>query len=324
MTRGYAKILVAIRDLDHMGAAPLKAAALAARAARIELFHVLTGPVTIPVAGVGKARESMLAGMQALVTHARRRLERVAKAPALRNHRVSVHVTWDHPPADSIVRRALTIGADLVIAGIQERRFAGRLLLVNSDWELIRECPCALLLTHAAGRYRGNAVIAAVDPFHANDKPAYLDKRLLDTARAASIALDADLHLFHAYTPLAALVAAASIQAMPLFMPDDDADHYARRIHRKVDALARRARIPEANCHVGPGDVTLRLQDVVRRTRADLIVMGALSRSGLKRVFVGNTAERVLDRLPCDMLVVKPRGFRTRVARVSRSYRTAR
>jgi universal stress protein E len=49
--------------------------------------------------------------------------------------------------------------------------------------------------------------------------------------------------------------------------------------------------------------------------------MGAVSRSGLKRVFIGNTAERVLDALPCDVLVVKPAHFASRVERRSRGMR---
>jgi universal stress protein E len=44
--------------------------------------------------------------------------------------------------------------------------------------------------------------------------------------------------------------------------------------------------------------------------RADLVIMGAVSRSGLKGLFLGNTAEDVLDRLHCDLLIVKPDGFK--------------
>jgi universal stress protein E len=43
--------------------------------------------------------------------------------------------------------------------------------------------------------------------------------------------------------------------------------------------------------------------------RADAVVMGAVSRSGLKGLFIGNTAEDVLDRLHCDLVIVKPEGF---------------
>jgi phospholipid/cholesterol/gamma-HCH transport system permease protein len=34
------------------------------------------------------------------------------------------------------------------------------------------------------------------------------------------------------------------------------------------------------------------------------------SRSGLKGLFLGNTAEDVLDRLHCDLIIVKPEGFK--------------
>ena len=34
--------------------------------------------------------------------------------------------------------------------------------------------------------------------------------------------------------------------------------------------------------------------------------MGAVSRRGLQRTFIGSTAEKVLDHLPCDLLIVKP------------------
>jgi universal stress protein E len=54
------------------------------------------------------------------------------------------------------------------------------------------------------------------------------------------------------------------------------------------------------------GDPAIALPALVRSMRAGLVVMGAMSRSGLKRVFIGNTAERVLDTLLWDVLVVRP------------------
>jgi nucleotide-binding universal stress UspA family protein len=53
------------------------------------------------------------------------------------------------------------------------------------------------------------------------------------------------------------------------------------------------------------GDPATELPYLAKSVRARLVVMGAVSRSGLKRVFIGNTAERVLDSLGCDVLVVK-------------------
>jgi universal stress protein E len=42
---------------------------------------------------------------------------------------------------------------------------------------------------------------------------------------------------------------------------------------------------------------------------ADIVVMGAVSRSDLQRVLIGSTAERVLEKMPCDVLVVRAPDF---------------
>jgi hypothetical protein len=49
--------------------------------------------------------------------------------------------------------------------------------------------------------------------------------------------------------------------------------------------------------------------------------MGAMSRLGLKRLLIGNTAEGVLDHLTCDVLVIKPVGLIKRLPRTRRRVR---
>ena len=41
--------------------------------------------------------------------------------------------------------------------------------------------------------------------------------------------------------------------------------------------------------------------------------MGAVARNRWKRLFIGATAERTLEHLPCDLLIVKPDWFQTPV-----------
>jgi universal stress protein E len=61
--------------------------------------------------------------------------------------------------------------------------------------------------------------------------------------------------------------------------------------------------------HVAQGGAREQLLALTDRLRADVVVMGAVSRSGLERLFIGSTAEEVLDRVPCDLLIVKADGF---------------
>jgi universal stress protein E len=42
-----------------------------------------------------------------------------------------------------------------------------------------------------------------------------------------------------------------------------------------------------------------------RDRQADLVVMGAVARWSMQRTVIGSTAERVLDHLPCDILIVR-------------------
>ena len=49
--------------------------------------------------------------------------------------------------------------------------------------------------------------------------------------------------------------------------------------------------------------------DEVKQRDPDLLVMGTLSRGGIAGLLVGNTAEKVLERVDCSLLTVKPEDF---------------
>jgi universal stress protein E len=61
------------------------------------------------------------------------------------------------------------------------------------------------------------------------------------------------------------------------------------------------------------GDPAKLLPKLATDLDAGLVVMGAIARNSLQRVFVGSTTEQVLDKLPCDLLIVKPDWFSTSV-----------
>ena len=55
------------------------------------------------------------------------------------------------------------------------------------------------------------------------------------------------------------------------------------------------------------------LPRVAEEIDASVVVMGAVARNRWKRLFIGATAERTLEHLPCDLLIVKPDWFQTPV-----------
>jgi universal stress protein E len=293
------RLLVAIRDLHHPPRIELRKAAELARAANasIELFHCASTSLD-----TDNSR------------HAEARLQQFARLPSLRGLKVSYHGNSDYPPHEAIVRRALKIEADLVIAATHTRGIAGRLLLRNTDWELIRQCPLPLLLVKSTRAYANSVILAAVDPFHRHSKPANLDARLLDFGGAVARLFKGSLHAFHAYMPLVSLVPMPAGPAVPIGPPPEVETAHGELIVSELSRIAKSAGIPPRACHVRMGVASSELCALAKSLKASMVVMGAVSRSALKRVFIGSTAENVLDDLRCDVLILKPRGFKTSVS----------
>jgi universal stress protein E len=192
-------------------------------------------------------------------------------------------------------------------------------LLHLTDWELLRLSPVPVLLVKSPRPYRRPAVLAALDPGHAFSKPAKLDQEILRVAGLVTDALHGTLHAVHAYLPLPPVPVSGELMTANI----------AARIRADARAKARAAfrgalktaKIPPSRQHLVASYPANGIQDVARKTRSAIVVMGAVSRSGLKRVFIGNTAESVLDQLACDLLIVKPARFVSGVARARRGVR---
>jgi universal stress protein E len=148
-------------------------------------------------------------------------------------------------------------------------------------------------------------VLAALDPGQARGKPAELDGVILDAAEHLRACLNGDLHVLHAFNA-AALIAARS--ALPADSDCDTSDVIRTerlRLEQAFRTLIDSRRVHVARLHLEDGAAAEVLCRVAADLAADVTVMGAISRSQLRERLLGSTAERVLDRLPCDVLVVK-------------------
>jgi universal stress protein E len=310
-------ILVAIGDVRRNPRSELRKAATLARAARatVELFHAIDEPDPERSYPETATWEEVEQHRAAIVEKYQRRLERFARDATLRGLTVRCTAVWDYPAHAAVIRSALAARSGLVIAAARGHRFGARLLLRNTDWELIRHCPVPLLIVKSSRPYRRPLVLAAVDPYHAHARPADLDARLLEASGEIVRLLHGSLQVFHAYMPLVT-VEPMAVAAPPLIiMPPEAEQAHTQQVMRTICQLAGKAGIARNRCHLRMGEVADQLSAFARRSGAAIVVMGAVSRSGIARLFIGNTAERTLDRLTCDALIVKPRGFRSGVER---------
>ena len=312
------KILVAVKDPTAKSLPAVDKAAQLARAfgAGLELFHGITEQIPMDVnvyqkGGVAGAQHSI----RARYYEALHRLERRLSDSGLE---VRVSADWDYPAHEAIVRCARRVKADLIVAECHAGRRLAPWLLHLTDWELLRMSPLPVLLVKSAKPYEAPAILAALDPSHVFAKPAKLDDVILSEAGRFSRALRGSVHALHAYSPMpTAITPVASAEALMSVQTLPELEAKARK--NLTRAVGRR--VPRTRQHLVPDVAVDAIPQTARKIGAALVVMGAVSRSGMQRMLIGNTAERVLSRLPCDVLVVKPKRFVTHVKRKVRGAR---
>ena len=220
---------------------------------------------------------------------------------------VTTEIVEDRSIAEAVLERAEDSRPRFVMKGTQFHSTAERSMLVDTDWYLARTCPYPLWFVKASQFAEAPVIVAAVDPTHNHDKPAILDDTIIQSAKMVSGLLDGELHLFHSYHRLTEISALAIKAIKPVKLEIEKIDKKIKKEHRDaLDALAKRNDIAEEYVHQLPGRTSELLPSFVRSKNAQLVVMGALSRWGFKRMAIGSTAERVMDHLPCDILIVKP------------------
>jgi len=311
------RIMFAVRSPGGVGSGELaKVAQLAVGLeAEVELFHCVFDPdIARPERLSSKGLEE---DIKELVDRRHKRLEQTAGRLRAQGVSVRTSVRWDHPTYEGIVRQVLRLEPSLVIAQSSRRGRAVRLVLTQTDYKLIETCPCPVLFIKNGQPYTDAVIVAAVDPARSHGKPAALDDEILTAAGTIRTALKGSLRLFHAAAPWDGARAMRDLQSLPEEVVEDVHGAYSRSIQAPVIALARRHKVAETFVQVVEGDAAELLPGVVRNEPAQIVALGAVSRSRLGRALIGHTSERLLDAIECDVLVVKPPAFRTPVARAS-------
>jgi universal stress protein E len=305
------RILVAIKNPASRRQPALRKAAQLAQAsgATLELFHAISDPVFLDAflmqgltlqQGQRQQRERMLA-----------KLEKLAAPLRQSGLPVQVQCDWDYPAYEAIIRRAVRGRAGLIVAERHARRHVLPWLLRFNDWELLRRSPLPVLLVKQEKPWRAPAVLAAIDPSHGFAKPARLDAQILDAASTMATVLGGTLHVAHAFAGVSLL--GATLDPVPTATAETIERQAVREARKAFVDSVERSPARGARRHFVTGQAVDLIPLLVRRQRIGLVVMGAVSRSGLQRLVIGDTAEQVLDSLPCDALVVKPASFKSRV-----------
>jgi universal stress protein E len=203
-------------------------------------------------------------------------VERLAERPRGLGYSVTTEVEIKPNWREAITTALAREPCILAIKNMTEQSRLTRWIRETSDWRLLRDSTCPILLLKSYARRHLKRVLVAIK--HQTDDDAYraANDRLLETGRTIADTVGAELHVLTAY---------------------QNEDYPDRQ------KLADRCGLPRNRVHAAAGSADAVIAAITRDLEADLVVIARVGQPGSGKN-VGRTAEKVIDSLYCNILVL--------------------
>ena len=207
----------------------------------------------------------------------------------------------DERPVFALARRVLRGGIDLVVVGKRNEPAEDERNLGSVASKALRKVPGPVWVVEPLPGVDPGPVLAATDLEEVGDEATRLGAWL---ARQRGTAL----HVVHAYQlPFELIHEEARV-------PREEHERKLKALHdgaeQRIRAGLEGAELPDSlELHVGCTTPSRAIQAAIELARPSLLVMGTISRGGIAGWMFGDTAERLLHRIGCSILAVKPADF---------------
>ena len=220
-------------------------------------------------------------------------------------------------PFLEIIRQVLRAKHDLVIIAAEGKGRLTERLFGSTSMHLMRKCPCPVWVVKSSKSKRYMRVLAAIDTTDVFPDPEQesLNPLILQLASSMANIDESELHVVQAWS-----VYAEGYMSVRGGISDDainEMRRFARRQYSsQVDNLLADTRLGSITVYKHlprSEDVSNAIVSLAKSKKVDLLVMGTVCRTGVAGLIIGNTAEKVLNKVDCSVLTVKPEGFVTPV-----------
>ncbi len=201
-----------------------------------------------------------------------------------------------------LIRQVLRAGHDLVVVGTRHLSALQGFLLGSTGIKLLRKCPCPVWVTKPRATERVASILVAHDLRPVGDLAMELGCSMAKLQNAK-------LHVAHAAEyPEFDYMFPARISA-------ERKQSYRQKAEAHIQAQLAAAALPQrAQVHFVTDPPDVAILNCIEQQKIDLVVMGTVGRAGIAGFITGNTAERLLPRISCSLLAVKPSGFKSPIA----------
>lgn len=221
----------------------------------------------------------------------------------------SAHVLWEKREIDALQKIILDYEPSVVVVHTSAESGLRRHLFTPRDWQLIRKAPCDVMCIHGQPWQSAPSVLVAVDPDFGPDGADALSLKTTREAISVAEQVKGRLQACH--------VMDSVDDSLVLLMGETLSEFSGSLEEMRNDQAARFRQFAATEGLSADQVVTLdgpvapTLSHYCKDNDVDLLIVGTVHRTLPERWLLGATAEAVISRASCDVLVIKPDDFQT-------------
>ena len=237
--------------------------------------------------------------IEALKAAERNGLRRLTEPYRTKVAEMDIQVLWSKQQKEAILEAVAHAGAQLLIKPVSEHHPLADYLHTPLDWMLMRESPCAVLVSKGQSWQQPTCVLAAADVMDV--RHLALTREILTTAANLAKIIGVPLHVATAYPSLGQSVNELQVAMDYEGIKADMRATRAKALDHWIETLA----LAVDSVHLLEGKPGVVIPDLVRKLHPTLTVLGTAARHGLGKLLIGNTAEGMIDRIQGDIVTVR-------------------
>ena len=209
------------------------------------------------------------------------------------NVRVTETAMLSGVPFDQIVQHADQHDVNVIIMGAGEKSDDDPFRLGITAEKVLRKSSKPVWVVKPDAAEQINNILCPVDC----SEPS---ARALSNAIRLARSFHAKLIVLHAIQPLTAILRLSQVGDM-------DEANYVRECRSQFELFLKDFDFHNVdwNQEIRQGQPYQEILAIANETRADLLVMGSVGRSGLSRILMGSVASKVARQMPCSIITVK-------------------
>lgn len=214
-----------------------------------------------------------------------------------------------------IVTIAVKENFDLIIKPTDDKNHNRIAIFGSNDQQLLRKSSIPVWINKPAESFQCKRLLAAVDINPDQPENVELNREIIHLAQQMAQSFNAQLHIVHAWhMPYVSLLRETGSKTLI-----DKAEVAAKEMQSQHEQWWRlflqeyQLDNDNSHTHLLQGEADEVISKLSSELDIDTVVMGTVARTGINGFFIGNTAEKILSKLECSVLAIKPKSFNSPV-----------